>query len=85
MDYKTKLSELKFKAFYYKEVMDHHGIKETDKPAAFLSKLSQLKTLDSLKNEALKLIREVTKPQTIGANNSQEQTINKINNLFTNK
>jgi hypothetical protein len=65
--------------------MEAHGIQETDKPAAFLSKLSELNTLDSLKSEALKLYIDVSRPQIIGANNTQEQAINKINNLFTNQ
>ena len=85
MDYKNKFNELKFKAFYYKAIMEAHGIQETDKPAAFLSKLSELNTLDILKSEALKLYIDVSRPQIIGANNTQEQAINKINNIFTNQ
>lgn len=81
-NFKTKLHELKFKAFFYKALMEVNGIKETDKPADFLIKLSQLETLDSLKNEALALLREIVKPQIIGENNSKEETLNKINNLF---
>ncbi len=83
-DYKNRLNELKFKAFYYKALMIEQGIKETDPPAVFLAKLCKLPTLDSLKNEALKLLLDVSKPQIIGVNNSQQQKVIKINEFFLN-